>query len=716
MKICIPVSAMAAILLLASCSRDAIDYVNPFIGTEFNGHTFPDASYPLGMVQPGPETGDNGWDYCSGYRNADTLLLGFSQNRLNGTGCPDLGDILVMPFSGEQTRPDFSALMDKNSETASPGYYSVALPESSIKAEMTCTPHVAFYNFKYGGKDRSIYINFDTVIGWGKVTDSDINVKSPTELEGRINVRAWVKRVYYFAIRFDSPVGEQEIRDEGKAPGYILNFEHGSKNLKMKIAMSTVSTDGAWANMEEEIPHWNFRKTLAEARMEWNKYLGIGTIKGTEEQKTSFYTCLYHLFLQPANIADTDGRYNGADDQVHCSSTGNHYSTLSQWDTFRAANPFYNIFTPEFASDLAVSMIDQCDEQGFLPIWALCGKENYCMIGNHSVPPLSEAAMTGLVDENKAYEAIRRTLTVSHRNSDWEVYDKYGYMPYDLDPDGSVSRTLEMGYDDYCAALLAEKLGKSEDAALFRKRAGYYRNLFDPSVGLVRGRKADGSWREPFHPFSYSHNTIEGSDYTEGNAWHYTWHVQQDIPGLIELIGGPEAFVRKLDTLFILNPGVELTGEVVDVTGLIGQYAHGNEPSHHVAYLYTIAGRPDRTAEIVRQVFDEFYLPQADGLCGNDDCGQMSAWYLFSASGFYPVDPISGKYVFGAPQIPEISWRLPQGKTLKIIADGLSEQNKYVGSITLNGEPLDGYITREQILEGGTLRFKMSCKGSCRLL
>ena len=707
-------SALAGILLLASCAQTPLDWVNPFIGTEFNGHTFPGAAYPLGMVQPGPETGRTSWDYCSGYRFADTTLLGFSQDRLNGTGCSDLGDILVMPF-GTLPKDDFSSTMDKSTEIATPGYYSIYLPGNKVKAEMTCTPHTGFYKFKYDETSRGVYIDFDTIIGGGKVLDSDIKAVNGTDIEGSLEIRAWVHRTLYFAIRFDTPVREFTIRkksEEAKASQYLMSFSDSDKPVKMKISLSTVSTEGAWGNMNDELPHWNFGRAHKAARQEWSKYLTLGTIEGSDDQKTTFYTCLYHLFLQPADIADTDGRYNGADDKVHTASAGSHYSTLSQWDTFRAANPFYSLLTPDFAGDLAVSMIEQCDEQGFLPIWALCGKENFCMIGNHAVPPVVDAALNGFkgVDPEKAYEAVRKSLTTPHPKSDWENYDRYGYLPCDLGQRESVSRTMEMGYDDWCAALLAEKLGKDEDAAFFRNRAGYFKNMIDPETRLARGRRADGTWREPFFPFSYAHNETVGGDYTEGNAWHYTWHAMQDIPGLIEVLGGKDAFVGKLDTLFVLQPGEELTGKLPDVTGLIGQYAHGNEPSHHVAYLYAMAGRPDRTAEVVRQVFDQFYLPKPDGLCGNDDCGQMSAWYLFSACGFYPVNPISGEFVFGAPQIPQITLRLPDGGTFKIVAEGLDEVHKYVESITLNGKDIEGCITREQILKGGELHFVMTDK------
>ena len=704
--------ALAGILLLASCAQTPLDWVNPFIGTEFNGHTFPGASYPLGMVQPGPETGRYTWDYCSGYRFADTTLLGFTQDRLNGTGCADLGDILVMPF-GTEDKEDFTSSMDKGTEVATPGYYSIYLPDNKVLAEMTCTPHVSLYEFKYDGPERGVYIDFDSVIGRRHVRNSDVNVVNGTDIEGSIEVSRWVHRTYYFAIRFDTPVADYTTRsssEEAKAPEYLLHFPESDKSVKMKVALSTVSTEGAWNNIEAELPHWNFGKAHKAARKEWNKYLSLGVIEGSDDQKTTFYTSLYHLFIQPADIADSDGRYNGADDQVHSSLTGHHYSTLSQWDTFRAANPFYSLLTPDFAGDLAVSMIEQCDEQGFLPIWALCGKENFCMIGNHSVPHVVDAALSGFkgVDPQRAYEAVRKSLTTPHLNSDWEHYDGLGYLPCDIGEMESVSRTMEMGYDDYCASLLAGKLGQKDDEAFFSKRAGYFKNMIDPETGLARGRRTDGSWRDPFFPFSYAHSSTVGGDYTEGNAWHYTWHAMQDIPGLMEAMGGREAFLNKLDTLFVLNPGEELTGKLSDVTGLIGQYAHGNEPSHHVAYLYAMAGRPDRTAEVVREVFDKFYLPKPDGLCGNDDCGQMSAWYLFSACGFYPVNPVSGEYVFGAPQIPQITLRLPNGGSLKIVAEGLDETHKYVESISLNGEKIEGSITRAQILKGGTLRFVMT--------
>ena len=701
------------LLAALSCSQN-IDFVNPFIGTDYNGHTSPGACYPLGYIQAGPTTGMQGWDYCSGYRYGDTLMLGFTQTRLSGTGCADLGDLLVMPYSSV-CRDNYASTMDKTREKATPGYYRVHLTENAVTTEITSSPHVAFYRFTYDGNPRNLYLDFNSIVGYNRILSSDVKVLDGKRIEGSLQAQGWVSRSYCFAISLDTEFSSLDTlaTDESlNAPRYALHFPEAGKPVQMKIALSTVSPEGAWENMRAEVPGWSFSNVLDKAQDAWGKVLSLIDVEGSDSQKTNFYTALYHLYIQPNNIADADGRYNGADNQIHSASTGRHFSTLSQWDTFRAADPFYNLMTPEFGGELAASMMRQCDEQGFLPIWALCGKENYCMIGNHSVPHVVDAALMGLpgVDAEKAYEAVRRSLTVSHPHSDWELYDQYGYFPYDAGLNESVSKTLECGYDDYCAALLAEKLGKTEDAEFFYKRSQYYHALFDPSTGLARGKKKNGQWREPFHPFSYTHDRNTGWDYTEGNAWQYTWHVLQDVDGLIAELGGKEAFVEKLDSLFAFSPDEGLTGRVPDVSGLIGQYAHGNEPSHHVAYLYTLAGRSDRTAEVIGEVFDRFYTPTPDGLCGNEDCGQMSAWYLFSACGFYPVNPVSGEYVLGAPQIPRATWNLPNGKRFTVVAKGLDASRRYVSSVTLNGQPLTDRITREQILAGGTLIFKMAVK------
>ena len=479
------------------------------------------------------------------------------------------------------------------------------------------------------------------------------------------------------------------------------------EQLLMKIAMSTTSIDGAKKNLAAEVPDWNFAATRRAAHDEWNAYLQRIDVEGTLDQKKNYYTSFYHALIQPNQIADVDGMYRNAADQIVKAETGKFYSTFSCWDTYRAAHPFYTIVMPDRVDGMVSSLVEQAEVQGFLPIWGLWGKENYCMVGNHAVSIVAEAYHKGFrgFDAERAFQAVKKTQTVSHKlKSDWETYMKYGYLPTDLIKTESVSSSLESMYDDYCAADMARLMGKKDDAQYFTRRAQFYKNLFDKSTGFMRPRLADGSWRTPFDPSNLAHSESIGGDYTEGNAWQYTWQVQHDVPGLIKLFGGNKPFMKKLDQFFSLK----LESNIADVTGLIGQYAHGNEPSHHVAYLYTLAGRPERTQELIREIFDTQYRPTVDGLCGNDDCGQMSAWYMLSAMGFYPVNPVSGQYVFGAPQMKKITVHLQNGKTFTVIADGLSAENKYVESITLNGKKLKtNYINHADIMKGGTLVYKM---------
>lgn len=683
------------ILLLSS-------YVNPFIGTDYTGHTFPGASVPFGLVQPGPQTGNMDWEHCSGYNYKDSAIQGFTQTHLNGTGCCDLGDILIMPF-GNEKEADYSCAFSKKNEFASPGYYSVTL-DNKTKVQISCSEHVSLYQFDYPG-DRNLYMDFQNGTVRKEtslhkhVKDCQINVEDSCTLSGHMRLSLWVRdRELYFVIKFSEPFIQSRswIADpNNKAPKYTFGFGKSGKPLKVKVSLSSRSVEGAENNMAAEIPAWDFDKVRKTAEGKWNDVLSIASAKGTKEQKTSFYTSVYHLFLQPNLISD-----NGEAPE---------YSTFSLWDTFRAAHPFYSLFIPERNADFVNSMLGQYDRQGFLPIWALWGGETYCMIGNHAVPVIVDAVLSGAkVDTAKAYEAIRRSLTENHKRSDWDVYDKFGYYPFDIIKKESASKTVESCYDDWCAYLLAAKLGKSQDAEFFKNRSQYYRNLFDTKTGFIRGRDSLGSWRTPFSPFVLAKNGPLGDDYTEGNAWQYSWHCLHDVEGLMQLMGGKERFVSKLDSLFSLTSDVSVTGKVSDVTGLIGQYAHGNEPSHHIAYFYTLAGEHNKTAEVVRNVFDRFYLAKPDGLCGNDDCGQMSAWYLFSSFGFYPVDPVSGEYVLGAPQLPEVRLSLPGGKHLTIIAKNVSKDNKYVSEVTLNGNPISKTISRKDILSGGELVFKMT--------
>ena len=702
---------------------DYTQYVDPFIGAADNGHTFPGACRPFGMIQTSPVTGTVGWRYCSEYMYADSIIWGFTQTHLNGTGCMDLGDILVMPFTGERHRTwdAYRSSFSKTSENATPGYYTVTLDQAKVKAELTATTHAALHRYTYEQADSaSILIDLQHGPAWNEkqyhsqVNSCEVNWENDSTLTGHVNNKVWVDQDYYFVMQFSHPVIDHfELpmaeTEKGKRLVASFNIQPGEEVL-MKVALSTTGVEGAKANMAAEVPGWDFEGIRTAAKADWNSYLSRIEVEGTDEEKTNFYTSFYHALIQPNEISDVDGRYRNAADSVVNATGGKFYSTFSLWDTYRAAHPFYTLMVPERVDGFINSLVDQAEVQGYLPIWGLWGKENFCMVANHGVSVVAEAYAKGFrgFDAERAFNAIKQTQTVSHPlKSNWENYMKYGYFPTDLTEAESVSSTLESVYDDYAAADMAKRMGKTEDAAYFARRADFYKNLFDSSTQFMRPKKSDGTWKSPFNPSQIGHAESVGGDYTEGNAWQYTWHVQHDVPGLIALFGGEEPFLNKLDSLFTLK----LETTQADVTGLIGQYAHGNEPSHHVTYLYALAGRPERTQELIREIFDTQYSPKPNGLCGNDDCGQMSAWYMFSAMGFYPVNPVSGEYVFGAPQLPEFVLHLADGKTFTIKAEGLSEANKYVKSITLNGEPYTkNFISHADIVKGGTLVYQMTDK------
>lgn len=702
---------------------DYTQYVDPFIGAADNGHTFPGACRPFGMIQTSPVTGAVGWRYCSEYMYADSIIWGFTQTHLNGTGCMDLGDILVMPFTGERHRTwdAYRSSFSKTSENATPGYYTVTLDQAKVKAELTATTHAALHRYTYEQADSaSILIDLQHGPAWNEkqyhsqVNSCEVNWENDSTLTGHVNNKVWVDQDYYFVMQFSRPVIDHfELpmaeTEKGKRLVASFNIQPGEEVL-MKVALSTTGVEGAKANMAAEVPGWDFEGIRTAAKADWNSYLSRIEVEGTDEEKTNFYTSFYHALIQPNEISDVDGRYRNAADSVVNATGGKFYSTFSLWDTYRAAHPFYTLMVPERVDGFISSLVDQAEVQGYLPIWGLWGKENFCMVANHGVSVVAEAYAKGFrgFDAERAFNAIKQTQTVSHPlKSNWENYMKYGYFPTDLTEAESVSSTLESVYDDYAAADMAKRMGKTEDAAYFARRADFYKNLFDSSTQFMRPKKSDGTWKSPFNPSQIGHAESVGGDYTEGNAWQYTWHVQHDVPGLIALFGGEEPFLNKLDSLFTLK----LETTQADVTGLIGQYAHGNEPSHHVTYLYALAGRPERTQELIREIFDTQYSPKPNGLCGNDDCGQMSAWYMFSAMGFYPVNPVSGEYVFGAPQLPEFVLHLADGKTFTIKAEGLSEANKYVKSITLNGEPYTkNFISHADIVKGGTLVYQMTDK------
>lgn len=717
--------ALGSMLIGCSTSQDEknIDYtqyVNPFIGAADNGHTFPGACRPFGMIQTSPVTGAVGWRYCSEYVYEDSIIWGFTQTHLNGTGCMDLGDVLVMPVTGKRQRQwnEYRSGFSKETEKATPGYYSVTLDEPDVTAELTATTHTALHRYTFHKADSaSLLIDLQHGPAWrdeqyhSQVSFCETNWENDSTLTGHVINKVWVNQVYYFAMKFNRPViasSELPMTATEKGKRIIATFDMKPEDqLLMKVALSTTGVEGAKANLTAELNGWDFEGVRQAAKNEWNSYLSRIDVEGTTDEKTNFYTSFYHALIQPNEISDIDGKYRNAKDEIVQATGDKFYSTFSTWDTYRAAHPFYTLMVPERVDGFVNSLVDQCETIGYLPIWGLWGGETFTMIANHSVPIIAEAYAKGFrgFDAERAFNAIKQTQTVSHPlKSNWEHYTKYGYFPTDLTEAESVSSTLESVYDDYAAADMAKRMGKEEEAAYFAKRADYYKNLFDPSTKFMRPKKADGTWKSPFNPSQVGHSESIGGDYTEGNAWQYTWHVQHDVPGLIALFGGEEAFLQKLDSVFT----VKLETTQADVTGLIGQYAHGNEPSHHVAYLYTLAGRPERTQELIRQIFDTQYLPKPNGLCGNDDCGQMSAWYMFSAMGFYPVNPVSGEYVFGAPQFPKFTLHLADGKTFTILAEGLSEEHKYIDSITLNGKPYTkNYITHEDILKGGTLVYKM---------
>ena len=725
---------LLALLAACGCTRapapqaDLAQHVNPYVGCAFNGHCFAAASYPFGLVQAGPDTGTESWDYCSGYRYADTNIFGFSQTHLSGTGCNDLGDLLLLPWAGDGLAPKRSSRYRKETQTATPGYYAVTLDDADVATEIAVAPHAAIYRFTYGKQGRA-HLMVDGQ--WGvvftsrlkqHVLEGEIRQEGPNRLVGRSKVRNWVEREYSFVLETDRPIaGSAKLPKADpaeKADRLVLDFDlKPGETLSVKLALSGVDVDGAKANLAKEIPAWDFAGVKDRARAEWNRYFRrMEMTGGTADEKANFYTALYHLCIQPNNIADVDGRYRGADGKVATSPDGKYFSTLSLWDTFRAAHPLYTILAPELVPSFVNTMIAHWKAAGYLPIWTLWGKDNQCMIGTHSVPVIVDAYFKGFpgIDWNAAWAAVEDSLRAAHRGRHkerWDLLDKYGYYPFDEIRGESVSRALECAYDDDCAARFAAALGKKDAAAFFAKRAGNYRNVFDRKEGLVRGRDTKGNWRTPFDPFRLGHGADTPNDFTEGNSWQYTWHVMHDPEGLISLYGSTQAFANKLDALFRQPEKTEGAGFVLDVSGLIGQYAHGNEPSHHVAYFYQFANRATRTAEVVREVFDRFYLNKTDGLCGNDDCGQMSAWYLFGAAGFYPFNPCGGEYVLGAPQVPGVRFALGNGKTFAVVAKNLSRANKYVKRVTLNGRPLEGFkLTHAQVMAGGELVFEMCGK------
>lgn len=689
---------------ISAQTKDYTKFVNPFIGTEGTGHTFPGPCMPFGMVQPGPDNVDRGWDYTSGYQYKDSIILGFSQTRANGTGINEFGDVLLQPFTSNK-KESFGEAYFKATEKATPGYYTVTL-KNNVKVELTCTERVAFHQYTYPSPSAKLLVDLQHGLRFltdSLVLESEVQIESNTVISGYCHTRNWVDRKYFFTIQFNQPfIASTLLERKAKeaAPRYVLDFYLNDKILQTKIALSTVSVEGAKNNLHTELPGWNFDATVAHAKNAWNTYLSRIEIEADDKQKAIFYSCMYRLFIQPSNIADVDGKYRGANDSISVAANNEYYSTLSLWDTYRAAHPLYTLIAPERVDGFIRSMITHCMAAGFLPIWTAWGQDNYCMIGNHAIPVIVDAYMKGFKGFNaeQALQQMIKSTTENHVNSNWSLLNTYGYYPFDSLDNESVSRTLEHGVDDYCIALMADKMGKTDIAATYYKRAGYYKNLYDASTKQMRGKDSKGNWRSPFNPLMATSPMNNPGDYTEANAWQYFWTpAQYDAAGMMQLLGGKKSFTAQLDSFFAmqaLHPNKHLGQEA-----MIGQYAHGNEPSHHIAYLYAYADKPERGKALISQICNEFYGNTPTGMIGNDDCGQMSAWYIFSTLGFYPVNPANATYIVGQPQIKSAMVHLPDGKKLVI-------KNNNRKSVLLNDKPISGFtIDHKAISAGAVLKF-----------
>ena len=725
-------SVCAFSLTLATLQAGEITkYVNPFIGTGaidggLSGNNYPGATSPFGMIQLSPDTSEApNWGDASGYDYNRNTIFGFSHTRLSGTGASDLIDITLMPTSSGRTSSAFT----HDEEKARPGYYQVMLKDEGINAELTTTQRNGIHRYQYpAGKDAEIILDMDHSAdkgSWGRrIINSQIRILNDHAVEGYRIITGWAKlRKIYFYMEFSSPILTSTLRDGGRVHENtaVINgtnlhgcFRFGQLNgkpLTCKVALSSVSMENARQNMEQEAPHWDFDRYVAAADADWEKQLGKIEVKGTEVQKEIFYTALYHTMIQPNTMSDVNGEYMAADYTTRkVANNETHYTTFSLWDTFRASHPLYTLLEPERVTDFVKSMIRQYEYYGYLPIWQLWGQDNYCMIGNHSIPVITDAILKGIpgIDMEKAYEAVYNSSVTSHPNSPFEVWEKYGFMPENIQTQ-SVPITLEQAFDDWCVAQLAAKLNKDADYQRFHKRSEYYRNLFHPKTKFFQSKNDKGEWIEPFDPYQYGGNG--GHPFTEGNAWQYFWYVPHNIQALMELTGGTKAFEQKLDTFFTSTYKSEQMNH--NASGFVGQYAHGNEPSHHVAYLYNFAGQPWKTQKYVSHILNTLYNNTSSGYAGNDDCGQMSAWYVFSAMGFYPVNPADGRYIIGSPLLDECTLKLAGNKEFRIRTIRKSPEDIYIQSVTLNGKKhKDFFITHQDIMNGGTMVFKMGKKPS----
>ena len=706
----------AAALILAACTPKTTEsltqYVNPRIGSGGHGHVFVGASVPFGMVQLGPTSIPQEWDWTSGYHASDSTVIGFSHTHLEGTGIGDLFDVTLMPVIGEVTyaRGNYDgpqtglwSYADRSKEVARPSYYSVPLTRWGITAELTATARVGMHRYTFpAARDAAIVIDLENGGCWDSATDTGFELVGDRAIQGRRRSTGWAndQHVYFYA-EFSEPFTAVFPNDRYARLGFGDLAE--GKQVLVKVALSPVSIEGARAAMTAELPGWDFEATCHAADAAWNKELSRIRISGEDPTaRTIFYTALYHTMIHPAVFNDIDGKYRGADGQVHQGDFTN-YTIFSLWDTYRAAMPLMNIIHPDRADDMVRTMVRIYDEQGKLPVWHLWGCETDCMVGNPGAIAVADAIVKGYdgFDKEHAYEALKNSVMLDERGQD--LRKQYGYIPSDLYNE-SIGNDMEYAIADAAVAHAAAYLGKTEDAAFFTERSHSYRHYMDPETLNARGRFADGSWRTPFNPFVSNHRE---QDYVEGNAWQYTWLAPQDFDGLVEFYGGREQLVARLDTLFAQDSRIEGENASPDISGLIGQYVHGNEPSHHIIYFYSMAGEPAKTADRVREVYDTMYFADENGLAGNEDEGQMSAWYVLSSLGFYQVEPASTQFWFGLPRFKEADVKVAGG-TFSIRCEG---EGRYIQDVTLNGAPYDkGYLEFADIKAGGQLVYRMGDK------
>jgi predicted alpha-1,2-mannosidase len=723
-------------LLFSSCGKQTKDYtklVDPFIGTGGHGHTFPGATTPFGMVQLSPDTGIEGWDWCSGYHESDESIMGFSHTHLSGTGGADYGDILLIPTVGDiklkpgsKENPDegYRSRFSHDDEHAQAGYYSVMLKDYDVKVELTATPRTGMHKYTFPKSSES-HIIIDLQHGISdNVRESNLKIVSTTKVEGLRRSQGWANDQFvYFVAEFSKPFKTYAIAKddkfldgvkdaEGKNIKSVFNFEtEKGEVIMVKVAISSVSTSNAWDNLKEENKgSFDFDKTRLKAKKLWNEELSkIEVEGGTKEEQVTFYTSLYHTKIHPNLFQDSNGEYRGMDMKIHTATDHVNYTLFSLWDTFRALHPLYSITDQEYNNNFIKSMLVKYQQSGKLPVWELWSNETNTMIGYHSIPVIADAILKGYgnFDKELAFKAMKESAMSDSQGL--KYYKHMGYIPRELEAN-SVSKTVEYAFDDWCIAQVAKKLKKEKDYEYFSLRALNYRNVFDTTVKFVRGRNENGVWNPDFDPMTIS--LFGSGDFTEGNSWHYSFFAPHDINGMINLYGGKKGFTAKLDEMFE-QEAVNDNEHAHDVTGLKGQYAQGNEPSHHVIYTYNFAGEAFKTQKLVREIMDEMYTDKPDGYSGNEDTGQMSAWYVFSSMGFYPMNPVGGQYVIGSPIFDKVTIHLANGKDFVIKANNNKSKNYYIQSAKLDGKEYNkSYFTHEMLMIGGTLEFEMGEKES----